>query len=236
MNYKDWDILSENDIFSGLSPQQIGDVLPCITQRVQTFGQGEKIYAKGDSVSNLGIVLEGELSVCDFSVDGVKTITANLYPNQMFGEVVIFATGGTVPHDVYATEKSTVIFLTSDFFLRPCGQQCQSKEVHGKIMQNMLRILSDRAMLLARKISYLTAPDLKTKIAMYLCDLYEVYHSQQFQTPLNRDELAEFLAVARPSLSREFSNLKTQGLIDFYRSQVTILDLDQLYQIAKQGE
>ena len=71
------------------------------------------------------------------------------------------------------------------------------------------------------------------KIAMYLCELYELGNVTTFNMPLNRDQLAEFFSVARPSLSRELINLRNQNVIDFYRSSVKILDLGTLYRIAR---
>lgn len=228
------DLLRENPIFGGLNAYQIQSLLPCITHKIISYQANHCIYHKGDAVRHLGIVLHGHLVVCNHTPEGDRVIVANIEENDFFGEAIIFATGGSVPNDVYAKEESTVIYLTSDFFLRTCGDDCQLQNAHTVVMKNMLGILSDRAMLLHRKISYLTAPDLKTKIAMYLSDLHDKNGSLTFQTPLNRDELAEFLAVARPSLSREFANLKTDGIIDYYRSSIKILDLERLQTIANQ--
>lgn len=50
--------------------------------------------------------------------------------------------------------------------------------------------------------------------------------------PMNRQELAEFLNVKRPSLSRELSNMQRDGIIDVYRSSVKILDMERLRELA----
>lgn len=226
-------LLQTNPIFSGLNSYQIQSLLPCITHKVVTYPKNHYIYHSGDSVQYLGVVLSGRLAISKQDVDGNRVVVANINENEFFGEAIIFATGGVVPHDVVAEEETAVLYLTSDFFLRSCGSACDLQDAHTTVMKNMLRILSDRAMLLNRKISYLTAPDLRTKVAMYLSDLYNNYGSLTFQTPLNRDELAEFLAVARPSLSREFANLKKDGIIDYYRSSIKILDLEALQTTAK---
>ena len=228
--------LCKNTIFEGLSPSQVEEILPCIVAAIRTYGSEECVIDKGDDVRDLGVVLDGALSLCEETSDGHRTTVANIEKNQLFGEAVVFATKSRLSHRVVADEKSQVLYLSGDFFLSPCGKDCSSRDAHQEIMKNMLRLLSDKAVLLNKKIAYLTAPDLKTKIAMYLCELYELSQSETFFMPLNRDRLAEFFAVARPSLSREFVNLKNMGIIDFFRSSVKILDVPALYELAVKRE
>jgi Mn-dependent DtxR family transcriptional regulator len=45
---------------------------------------------------------------------------------------------------------------------------------------------------------------------------------------LKRNELAEFLNVSRPSLSREMIKMKDEGIIDFYKSSFKIIDIERL--------
>lgn len=232
MDQKITDQLCKNTIFEGLTQEQIVDILPCIVAQIKTYVPQECIYDKGETVRDLGVVLDGMLSVCEESADGKRTTVANIEKNGLFGETDMFATGSSVPHRVIADKDTEVLYLSGDFFLSPCDKSCQRREAHQEIVKNMLRLLSDRTIALGKKIRYLTAPDLKVKIAMYLCELYEMNDSESFNMPLNRDRLAEFFAVARPSLSREFINLKNLGVIDFYRSNVKILDVDRLYELA----
>lgn len=225
--------LCHNTIFAGLTPRQIASILPCIALQVKSYGSQECVYDKGEAVRSLGVVLDGELSVCDETADGRRTTVANIEKNDLLGDAVLFSSS-RLPHRVIAQGEAQVLYLSGDFFLQPCGKSgCEHKRVHQEVVKNMLRLLSDRAIMLGKKVAYLTATDLKTKIAMYLCELYEVSHSGAFHMPLNRDRLAEFFAVARPSLSRELMNLKNQGVIDFHRSSVKLLDIPALYCLAR---
>lgn len=224
--------LKDNMLFLGLTSQQVESILPCITYKIASYNTDQRVYNKGDIVKNLGIVLEGQLAISSESADGKRSVVTHIDPNQIFGEALIFSTGHAIPHDVTATMPTKVLFFTTDFFLAPCDTDCPNAASHTEVIKNLLRILSDRTMVLNRKIKYLTAPTLKIKLAMYLYDLHIASGLLNFNMPMNRDRLAEYLAVARPSLSREFVALKEEGVIDFYRSSVKILDLHQLYEIA----
>jgi Mn-dependent DtxR family transcriptional regulator len=46
--------------------------------------------------------------------------------------------------------------------------------------------------------------------------------------PMNRNQLADFLNVSRPSMSRELSRMKDEGIIDYHLSSVKIMDLEEL--------
>jgi DNA-binding transcriptional regulator LsrR (DeoR family) len=45
---------------------------------------------------------------------------------------------------------------------------------------------------------------------------------------MNRQQLADFLNVSRPSMSRELSRMRDEGIIDFHLSAVRILDIERL--------
>jgi CRP-like cAMP-binding protein len=51
--------------------------------------------------------------------------------------------------------------------------------------------------------------------------------------PLNRDELADFLNVCRPSLSRELCRMRDEGMIEFHRSSLSVKDTDALQSLLE---
>jgi CRP-like cAMP-binding protein len=54
-----------------------------------------------------------------------------------------------------------------------------------------------------------------------------------FVLPLKRNELADFLGVSRPAVSRELGRMRDEGLIEFYKSSVRIIDLEGLRGMAE---
>ena len=51
--------------------------------------------------------------------------------------------------------------------------------------------------------------------------------------PLKRNEMADFLNIARPSLSREMCRMRDEGIIDFHRESIKIKDPDALKSMAE---
>lgn len=94
----------------------------------------------------------------------------------------------------------------------------------------MLHLVAEKAMDLNKRVDYLTIKSIRSKVSTYLLEAYEHNHEAYFHTPMKRNELADFLNVTRPSLSRELTKMKEEGLIDFYRSSFKINDLEGLKQ------
>jgi len=220
--------LYQNTIFEGLTPEQIAQVLPCIAVAVKYYGPDECIADPQRPLRELGVVLDGDLIIRD---EGDGKVVDSIGRNGLLGEAAL-AASDQLPHRVVTDKGAQILFLSGAFFLSPCGKDCGNRDAHQIIVGNMLRLLSERTISLNKKIAYLTAEDLKTKIAMYLWELYQLNGSATFNMPLNRDRLAEYFSVARPSLSRELTNLRNMGIIDFHRSSVTILDVAALQKMA----
>ena len=99
---------------------------------------------------------------------------------------------------------------------------------HRVFIQNFIRITSHRPRMLSKKTSYLIFKDMRGKLATFLLDEYKRQGKENFDIPFNRNELADFLNVSRPSMSRELIRMKEEGLIDFHLSSFRILDKERL--------
>jgi CRP-like cAMP-binding protein len=92
----------------------------------------------------------------------------------------------------------------------------------------MLGIISEKALMLNRKVEYLAIKSMRAKISTFLLEQYKKTGKTTFMIPLNRNELADFLNVSRPSMSREMCRMKEEGIIDFHRASIRIINPDAL--------
>lgn len=97
---------------------------------------------------------------------------------------------------------------------------------------NMIKIISKKAINLNKTIEYLSVKSIRQKITYYLLDQYKKNNSKNFMIDMNRNELSDYLNVTRPSLSREMANMKKEGLIDYHRSSIKLLDIGRLSSIV----
>ena len=86
--------------------------------------------------------------------------------------------------------------------------------------------LSEKAILLTRKVHYLTLKGMREKIFAYLTDIYKRQQSTTIHLPHNREQMAEVLNVSRTALSRELGRLRDEGIIDITGRTVTLKDVE----------
>ena len=96
----------------------------------------------------------------------------------------------------------------------------------------MLKILSQKALRLNRKVEYLEIKGIRQKLCTYLLEQRRVNRSDTFILPMSKSELAEYLSVSRSSMSRELGLLRDENVLDFYLSSVRLLDVDAIKKTA----
>ena len=89
-------------------------------------------------------------------------------------------------------------------------------------------LLGEKNYILNHKIDLLVIKGIKEKLAAFLLNMQKESGNKQFTINMNRNELAEYLNVSRPSMSRDLSSLKAEGIIDYHKNTFRILDEEKL--------
>ena len=182
------------------------------------------VKLEGDVCDSLGIVLSGELEVQKHYASGKVVTLAKLNRGKIFGEAIAFSETHLYPATIVSTKGSIILYISKKDIISMCS-------TYPKVLNNFMQLLSSKILLLNRKIKELSFETLRQKISNYLLSQYEIQKTTSLTLPMSRKSLAEHLGVQRPSLSREFVNMKADGLIDFNKSLVKIKDLDGLNDI-----
>jgi len=74
---------------------------------------------------------------------------------------------------------------------------------------------------------------MRGKICTYLLEEYNRTGDKNIILPLNRNELADFLNVSRPSMSREMGKMRDEGLINFHLTAIELLDIEGLKNMSE---
>ena len=104
---------------------------------------------------------------------------------------------------------------------------------HQRVVQNLVRTISDKYFSLSHRIDLLVMKSLRAKVAAYLLSEAARAHSLTFSIPFSRIQLADYLNCDRSALSRELSTMQREGLIDTYRSSFKLLEPDALQQMVQ---
>lgn len=217
--------LQKSELFKGIKEENIAQMMSCLKPKINNYKKNDYIVTSGDVLDGLGIVISGAAAVIKESEGGNRHIMKMLSIGDTFGEIVVFSKKNSWPATVIALEKCTVFFLPRNKIISECDNICPW---HRELVMNMLGIVSNMAIMLNKKVEYLTIKSMRAKISKLILEMYELSGSKTFMLPMNRNELADFLNASRPSMSREMSRMKDEGIIDFHKETIKILDLDSL--------
>lgn len=208
-------------LFKGLENHELEEIFNQLRFRTITHPKDSIIASEGDECPALGILITGSIEAQRIYSSG-KTITmTKMEPGSMFGEVIVFSSAHQYPATIFAVEKSEILFIKSEDIIRLCAQ-------HPLVLKNFVENLSNRILMLNKKIRVLSFETLRQKISQYLLEEYKKQKSLSVKLSHSKKNLAEHLGVQRPSLSRELINMRDEGLIKLHKDMVEILDLNTL--------
>lgn len=219
------DIIKESPLFYGIKKDEINSLLKCLSPKIHSFNKNECIVNSGESINRFGIVLEGEAAILKENAAGNRVIISVVKKGDLFGEMLVFSSHKTWPVTVRVQSSCKVLFLTNSDLIARCGNNCSW---HISMLNNFMKVISDKSLMLNKKVGYLSIKSIRGKICTYLLEQYENNGNVNMTLPLKRSELADFLNVSRPSMSREMCLMRDEGIIDFHLSAFKIKDMETL--------
>jgi CRP/FNR family transcriptional regulator len=202
--------------------------------RRRNLAAGESLIWEGEDSVLVANVIEGVLKLSTGTEDGREQIVGVVYPSDFVGRPF----GETTGHGVTAlTDARVCVFSRKDFD----GFAREHPALEHKLLQRTLGEL-DRTrrwmLLLGRKSA-------GEKLATFLLDMSERLVEpgcsasgggplKRFTLPFSRQQVADVLGLTIETVSRQFTKLKADGVIDLpSRREVQILNRAEL--VAEAG-
>jgi CRP-like cAMP-binding protein len=224
--YKDFiGTLGGSPLFKGISSESLSVMLDCLKPRIRQYKHREIIVSYGQSFNGIGIIASGKVALTRETYSGNRIMIGIFSEGDIFGETEAFSSSSVWPMTIIAYEDCVILFLPPSKVAGTCSNACGS---HTTLIMNMLQILSDRASMLNKKIEYTSAKNIRGKISSYLLDIYRQTGNNIIELQMKRNELADYLGIPRPSLSREMGFMRDARMIDFNKSTIKINDVISL--------
>lgn len=224
------EVLQKALLFRSIGKEDLPVMLGCLGPKTEVFGKDDYIVTAGETLDSIGIILEGEALVIKENAAGNRVVMTDLKEGNMFGEMLVFSNLSVWPSSVVAQKDSKVMFLQRKKITGQCEKACSW---HNAVIENLLWVISERAIMLNKKVEYLTIKSMRGKICAYLLEQQKRSGNATFDLPMNRNELADFLNVSRPSMSRELARMKEEDLIDFHMSTFKIKAAGELRKMCE---
>lgn len=210
-------ILENSIIFKDMEQKDIIRILDSINYTVKFFHKDENIAIEEDPCNSLGIIINGNVEIQKIFASGKAITIDRLKCGNIFGEVIIFSNMRKYPATITAVRETSVMFISREEILKLCS-------LNSKFLNNFMGLLSNKILMLNKKVKNLSYNSIRQKISSYLLEEYNKMGSLNLKLNISRKEMAELLGVPRPSLSREMIKMKEEGLIDFNKNIIKILD------------
>jgi CRP/FNR family transcriptional regulator, dissimilatory nitrate respiration regulator len=224
--YSEWiKVLLSSHLFHNIGNESLNVMLHCLKPKIGRYRQREIVVTYGQGFQGIGIVASGRVALTRETHSGNRIMMGILETGDIFGEMVAFSDRKVWPMTVIAQEDCVLLFLPPDKITGTCSNICVS---HSALIVNMLQILSNKALLLNKKIEHLSAKNIRGKVSSYLLEMYGHTGSSNLRIPMKRHELADYLNIPRPSLSREMGLMRDDGIIEFKGPLITINDMLKL--------
>jgi|SRR5690554_2329636 len=215
------DALSKCILFTDISHEEISGLMEGINYSIKCYSSNDIVAIEGDPCDSLSIILSGDIEIHKpFSSGKIVTIS-HFTAGNVFAESLVFSDMKTYPATVVSSSDSCVMNI-------PRVELVQILIRHPKVLENFAGVLSRRIHMLNDRITSLSLDSTRKKIVNILLLEYGRQKSQYLLLPYSRKKMAELLNIPRPSLSRELIRMKEDGLIDFYKNRIKILNLKNL--------
>ena len=90
---------------------------------------------------------------------------------------------------------------------------------HHQLIENMVSLIANKNRELMRKVEIVSQRTIREKLLAYLSIQSQINASRDFEIPLGRVELAEYLCVDRSALTRELVKMKAEKLINYEKNR-----------------
>ena len=213
--------LAKSPLFQDISYEDYRSLLTCFQAVQKAFRPDDLIYDfSAPNNDAVGIVERGGAALIRIDEEGVSTVMEELGPGGVFGRTLAFASSSGDSMEVVCRTPCDVLFIDYPHMLKRCEHACGH---HSVLVQNMLRLMNDRAQALSQRVDVLSRRSIREKLLCYFRQLSKKAGSNTFVLPFSLSTLADYIATDRSAMMRELKRLREEGIVRSDGRQFTLL-------------
>lgn len=204
------------------------DQLDEIIQRGKPLRKGEHLYRVNDSFSSVYAVRSGTLKAYTITDDGKEQVTGFYFPGEIVGMDGI--SKNTHASSAKALETSAICEIPFER-LEELSIQIPSLQRH------FFQLLSHEIAEDQQLITLLSKNTAEERIASLMLSISARYSRRKlsainFRLPMSRTDIGNYLGLTVETVSRVFSRLQKQDILEVDNKEITILSPEGLRRMA----
>ncbi|MDY5179910.1 Crp/Fnr family transcriptional regulator [Butyribacter sp.] len=217
--------LSKSALCKEFTQDELLSLLEENNTEIKKYEKGSFVFEEGDVPDRLYVLIYGLVEVSKLTFSGKKILITTIEnPGDMFSEVYMFMGKSKYDMSAQTGEESLILSISSEFFENiSYNTNALAAE---KIRKNLMSIFAMKAYNLSGKVRLLGCGSIREKISLYLIE--NQTPSGEIAKNPSREELADYLNVTRPSLSRELGNMEKEGIIRLDGRKIVIVSQEKL--------
>ncbi|MDC7245370.1 MAG: Crp/Fnr family transcriptional regulator [Sphaerochaetaceae bacterium] len=215
-------------LFASLNDASLESLTDKMSHRV--YQKGEILVMEGQQPLGFTVIHSGSAKAYRTTSDGKEQILYIFPAHDYFGARFLF-TEDEVPYCVEALEETHVCILSKQ----------QLKDIlieHPKVALELIEAMAKRMKRLELLMQQSGKKKAEIRIAAILLEFAETYGTQEngrtvVNLPLSQEGIANYVGVARETLSRKLSQLEEEKIVEFTeRLQMVVLDTEKLIALS----
>ncbi|MDH5649583.1 MAG: helix-turn-helix domain-containing protein [Gammaproteobacteria bacterium] len=214
---------------AGASP----DYLKNTVQRDRTYKRGETVFRAGETMRSLYGICAGSVKTSTINSDGTSQITGFHFVGDILGMDAL--NGKQYLYDAVALEPVRIREISYDRLKKLAGENPDIQESLTRLMSNQLAFDYQLLMPMVGKKSA------AQQLASYIHALAQRFQQRnmpdtEFRLTMSRNDIANYLGLAKETISRLFSRFEEEGLVTSHAKYISIADPDKLASLAVLGD
>jgi CRP/FNR family transcriptional regulator, cyclic AMP receptor protein len=212
-------------MFEDLAPEDLTIINQVTIER--RYKKNETIFIEGESGEGFHYIKSGKIKIVKISADGREHIINILGPGEVFAEVLLF-NKAAYPATAIAMQDSCIGII--------CNSELESVIInHPKIALHIIQVMSKKLLFIQMKVKSLVFSDSYAKIAQTVESLARRYGRKtnrglEIDVDITRQDVANLAGTTRETVSRVFSIMKKDKVLDGDERRIVVLDLPGLQQ------
>ena len=211
-------MLEDCPLFAGLDRTETGLALRSMNAFTEFYEKNSFVHRSQTPMRYFGLVLSGFVCACTDDLEGNRMLLVEVSPGTTFGESLHFLAVEDSSVYILAQDDSLILWLSSENLFLPSDDP-----LANTLRKQFTALLASRTLHMNTRIQILSKHSLREKLLTYFAGCAESAHAKQFTIPFDREALAAYLGADRSAVSRALSELKRDGILDFYRNSFRIL-------------
>jgi CRP-like cAMP-binding protein len=220
-------IFERHFLLGKLTPSEIDALLTY--SRVERYGAGHEIFAKGSPGNSMMAVLCGSVRISSISLAGKEIVLNIINAGEIFGEIALLDGGERSGDAVAMSDCELLVVHRRDVmpFL----------ENHADICLMLIKILCQRLRQTSEQVEDVLFRHLEGRIAKALLHLTErsgrpEVGGQVLELHLSQSELGNIVGSSRESVNKQLQAWHRAGFIDLAKGSIVIRDPAAIEQLV----